>query len=218
MKIEWFGHASFGISSQNGLRIVTDPYEAGYRGIINYGPINQAADIVTVSHEHGDHNCVAAVLGSPTVLKNPGISKVKGLEFSGIASYHDRVQGVERGANTIFRFAVDGISVAHLGDLGHSLSTEQLNELKDVEVLFVPIGGPAATLELQEAIDLWEKLRPRVVIPMHFRTAKCPFPKYGPEDLTRLRPTARKTGTSEITLTRDNLSAGTQVLVLESSR
>ena len=218
MKIEWIGHACFCITSQAGVKIITDPYESGFRDIINYGPVSESADVVTVSHEHGDHNHVSAVSGSPVVVNTPGITNLKGLEFKGIAVYHDRVKGKERGPNTIFVFEVDGIRLAHLGDLGHPLSPEQLGELEGTEVLFAPTGGPAATLELQEVIDLWESLKPPVVIPMHFRTAKCSFPKYNADDLISLKPSAKKMGASEISLSKEGLSAPAQILILEPSR
>ena len=218
MKIRWLGHACFGITSETGLKIITDPYEPGFRNIIGYGPIDESADIVTVSHGHGDHNHVLSVSGNPVVVDTAGITTVRGTEFKGIATYRDRVRGAERGPNTIFLFRVDGILLAHLGDLGHPLSSEQAGELAGAEVLLAPTGGPAATLELAEMIDLWEKLKPRIVIPMHFRTVKCSFPKYGAEDLLRLRPSAKMVGASEVSLARDKLPVPTQILVLNPAR
>jgi L-ascorbate metabolism protein UlaG (beta-lactamase superfamily) len=215
MKIEWIGHACFCLTSQAGLKVITDPYQSGYRNIINYGPIKESADIVTVSHDHGDHNYVSAVVGSPTVVKGSGITRIKGIEFKGIAVYHDRVKGAERGPNTIFLFEIEDIHFTHLGDLGHPLSSEQLGELKNTDVLFAPIGGPMATLELQEVIDLWESLKPRIVIPMHFKTAKCVFPKYSADDLISLRPDAKKVRASEVSLTKGRLPTSTQILILE---
>jgi len=218
MKIEWIGHACFCITSETGLKIITDPYESGFRDIIAYGPVSESADIVTVSHEHGDHNDVSAISGNVTVVKGPGMTSARGVDFRGIATYHDRVQGAERGPNTIFAFEVDGIRLAHLGDLGHPLSNEQLGELESTQVLFAPTGGPAATLELTEVVELWEKLNPQVVLPMHFRTEKCSFPRYAAEDLVNLRPAASRVGASDISLSKDELPASTQVLILEPSR
>lgn len=218
MRIEWIGHACFLITSDAGLSIVTDPYETGFRDIINYDPVNISSDIVTVSHEHGDHNHVQAVSGKPEVVRGTGIQTVKGIQFSGIPSYHDEVQGAQRGPNTIFSFEVDGIRVVHLGDLGHALSPETLAELKGTDVLLAPTGGPGATMELQEAIDLWESLEPPVVVPMHFKTPKCTFPKYSAEDLINLRPASRKTGVSYIALTKGELPPPTEILILDCSR
>ena len=218
MKIEWIGHACFCITSEAGLSIVTDPYETGFRDIINYGPVDVSSDIVTVSHEHGDHNHVQAVSGKPEVVRGAGTQMVKGIQFRGIPSYHDQVEGAQRGPNTIFSFEVDGIRVVHLGDLGHALSSETRAELKGTDVLLAPTGGPGATMELQEAIDLWENLKPPVVIPMHFKTPKCTFPKYSADDLINLRPASRKIGASYVSLTKGELPPPTNILILDPSR
>ncbi|MFH1381965.1 MAG: MBL fold metallo-hydrolase [Chloroflexota bacterium] len=121
MKVNWLGHACFLITAGNGVKIITDPYEANYRGIINYGPVKETADIVTISHQHGDHNYTGDIPGKPEVIQGPGQRKAKGIEFTGIPCYHDRVSGRERGENTLFCFPIDGIHVCHAGDLGHPL-------------------------------------------------------------------------------------------------
>jgi L-ascorbate metabolism protein UlaG (beta-lactamase superfamily) len=214
MKVKWLGHACFLITSDGGLKIVTDPYEAGFRGLISYGPVRESADIVTTSHQHGDHNYTADLQGNPEIVRGAGRHLVKGIEFLGVPCYHDRVSGGERGENTIFCFTVDGVRVCHCGDLGHPLDDATLSALGRVDLLFVPTGGPAATLELEEAIALWEKLSPAVVIPMHFRNHKCSFPKYGVDDLVYLRPEAVRTGRSEVEFTAGSLPAG-QLTILE---
>ena len=218
MKIEWIGHACFKITSETGLSIITDPYETGFRDIMSYDPVNTNTDIVTISHEHGDHNHVQAVKGKPQIIRGSGTQNVKGIQFKGIPSYHDSVEGAQRGPNTIFTYEVDGIRIAHLGDLGHPLSPGTLAELGGTDILLIPTGGPGATLELQEAIDLWEDLKPPVVIPMHFKTAKCSFPKYSADDLINLRTAARKTGNSFLTFSKDKLPPPTEILILDYSR
>lgn len=215
MKIKWLGHASFLISSGKGVKILTDPYEAGFRGIINYAPLSeQAADIVTVSHQHGDHNCVSAVKGNPAVVQGPGAHQAHGIEFKGVPSFHDKTAGKERGANTLFCFAVDGLHLCHLGDLGHNLSQDTLKELGQVDILMCPIGGPTATLELDEVLDIYKRLKPRVAIAMHFHTDKCTFPKYGAEDLLKLTPAARRVNATEVEFIQESLPSG-QILILD---
>ncbi len=218
MRIEWIGHACFCITSQTGLKLVMDPYDPNFHHIIKYGPVNESADIVTVSHDHGDHNYVSSVSGNPAVVKGSGIMSVKGIEFKGIAVYHDQTKGAERGPNTMFVFQLDGIHLVHLGDLGHPLSPEQLGELEGAEILFAPTGGPPATLELQEVIDLWESIKPRIVIPIHFNTVKCTFNKYDAEDLIRLRPDAKRMGASGLSITKEELPVSTQILILDPLR
>lgn len=214
MKVKWLGHACFLITAGSGLKIVTDPYEAGFRDLINYGPVKESPDIVTVSHGHGDHNYTADLQGSPEIVQGAGRHLAKGIEFLGIPCYHDRVSGGERGDNTIFCFTVDGVRVCHCGDLGHPLDDAALGSLGQVDVLLMPTGGPAATLELEEAMALWEKLHPAAVIPMHFRNDKCNFPKYGVDDLMRLRSGVLRVGSTEAEFTAGSLPTS-QILILD---
>lgn len=218
MKIKWLGHASFCISLEDGTKIITDPYEAGFRGIINYSPIGEVADVVTVSHEHGDHNCTAELSGKPEVIRGPGTHRVRGIEFTGIASYHDKANGAERGPNTIFCFEGDGLRVCHLGDLGHQLNEEQVKGLGDVDILLIPTGGPMATMELDEAKELCQKIEPKVIIPMHFKNEKCSFPPHGVDDFIAGVTNAKEVNATEVELTRENLPSTTQILVLDHSQ
>lgn len=213
MKVKWLGHACFLITTENGLKIVTDPYETGFRGIIDYGPVNESPDIVTISHQHGDHNYTGDLQGNPKIVHGAGSHRVKSIEFVGIPCYHDSVSGRERGDNTIFCFTVDGIRVCHCGDLGHPLDDSTLHSMGHVDILLIPTGGPAATLELDEAVALWEKLQPAVIIPMHFRNQKCSFPKYGVEDLVKLKQEAVVTGKNEAEFTAGQLPTGQNLIL-----
>lgn len=214
MKVKWLGHACFLVTSDSGLRIVMDPYEAGFQGIISYEPVKEWADIVTISHQHGDHNYTGDLQGNPETVQGAGKHFVKGIEFIGLPSYHDRVSGQERGDNTVFTFTVDGIRICHCGDLGHPLDESSLDSLGHVDVLLIPTGGPPPTLELEEAIALWEKLQPGAIIPMHYRNSKCTFPKYGIDDLIALEPQAIRSSKSEAEFTAGQHSVG-QVLILD---
>lgn len=217
MKVQWIGHACFLLTSAGGTRVITDPYEPGYRGIINYAAVNEAADIVTLSHQHGDHNYAAGVKGNPVVVQGPGRHQAKGIEFQGIACFHDRVSGQERGQNTIFAFALDGLRVCHLGDLGHPLPLETVKQLGPVDILLAPTGGPMATLELDEMLALWQQLKPGVMLPMHFKTERCTFPKYGVQDLLQHQPRAQQALGSEAEFHKGKLPTG-QILILKPSR
>jgi len=197
MKIKWLGLASFLITSDSGTRIITDPYETG--GDLSYGEIRESADIVTVSHEHFDHNNVAAVQGNPQILRKMGEAEVKGIRFKGVGSLHDDVGGKERGKNTIFWFDVDGVKVCHLGDLGHQLSDEQVSEIGSVDVLLVPVGG-IFTIDANVATRLCDRLKPKMIIPMHFRDGKCRFPIAGVDEFLRGKENVSRLDTSEIEL------------------
>ncbi|MDD4877029.1 MAG: MBL fold metallo-hydrolase [Dehalococcoidales bacterium] len=216
MKIKWLGHACFLITSQSGLKIITDPYEAGFRDMISYGPVKESPDIVTISHQHGDHNYTGDLQGNPEIVQEAGKHKVKGIEFTGTPCYHDRVSGKQRGNNTIFNFTLDNIQVCHCGDLGHPLDNSVLQTLGHVDLLLIPTGGPEATLDLDEALVLCEKIKPSVIIPMHFRNQKCIFPKYDIDELVKLRPSAVKSSKNEAEFTAGQLPTS-QILILEPS-
>jgi len=169
MKIKYLGHSAFVITSNKGVKIITDPYETGPD--LTYGEINEAADIVTVSHGHHDHNNVAAVKGNPVVVSRAGRSEAKGIEVRGVASAHDEVGGRLRGGNIIFCFEVDGVRVCHLGDLGHRLDDKQMKEMGRVDILLVPVGGNY-TVDAKVATEVCNQLQPMVIIPMHYKTEK----------------------------------------------
>ena len=208
MKVKWLGHACFLITSANGTRIITDPYEPNFNNIISYAPVSETADIVTTSHQHGDHNYTKDIKGNFTIVAGPGKKTIKGIEFTGTPCFHDRVSGAQRGPNTIYSFTLDGINVCHFGDLGHPLDNAVIKSLGKVDVLFMPTGGPAATLELDEAAHIWDALKPAVTIPMHFKNDKCNFPKYTVKDLLAMKPNAKQIGKTEVEFTAANLPKG----------
>jgi L-ascorbate metabolism protein UlaG (beta-lactamase superfamily) len=213
MKIKWLGHACFMITSDAGIRIITDPYATG--GDIKYGKITESADIVAVSHDHFDHNNVAAVKGKPEVVREIGMAKVKGIEFKGIPSYHDEAGGRQRGNNIMFCFAVDGIRVCHLGDLGHQLSDKQVAELGRIDILLIPVGG-YYTIDAKVATQVCNQLKPKVIIPMHFKTDKCDFPIAGVDDFLRGKEGVTRLEASEEEFKPEELLPTTQIIVLKS--
>ena len=215
MKVKWLGHASFLLTSDRGIKVVTDPYTTG--GSINYGEIPETADVVTVSHEHGDHNNTSAVEGDPVVLNGAGTWKVKGIEFTGVSTFHDMVQGAQRGPNTVFCFTIDGIKVCHLGDLGHMLSDQEISEVGQVDLLLIPVGGNY-TIDATVATEICTKFNPRVVIPMHYKTEGCDYPIADAEDFLRGRvKVSRRVDDSEIELSKESLPQNTETVVLKHS-
>jgi L-ascorbate metabolism protein UlaG (beta-lactamase superfamily) len=210
MKIKWLGHATFLITSDSGTSVMTDPYATS--ADIKYGPINEAADIVTVSHEHHDHNNVSAVKGSPQVVR--GSAEVKGIKIKGIPAYHDASQGSQRGSNTIFCFEMDGVNICHLGDLGHPLSEAQAASLGKVDVLLIPVGG-FFTIDAKAAGQVAEQLKPRVIIPMHYKTDKLNFPIKGVADFLQGKKNVSRLDASEVVLKKGELPTSTQIMVLK---
>ncbi len=211
MKIKWLGHACFVITSDAGIKIITDPYVTG--GGISYGEITESADIVTVSHDHADHNNVAAVKGKPEVVR--GSTKIKGIEFKGIPGYHDDAGGSARGKNTMFCFEVDGMRVGHVGDLGHLLNDKQVAELGRIDILLIPVGG-YYTIDAKVATQVCNQLKPKVIIPMHFKTDKCAYPIAGVDEFLKGKERVTRLDASKVLFKREELPTTTQIIVLKS--
>jgi L-ascorbate metabolism protein UlaG (beta-lactamase superfamily) len=175
MKIKFLGHAAFLLTSDSGVRIITDPYKPGcFDGGIKYDQITEEADIVTISHEHDDHN-ETEINGNPAFIKGADKQIIKEIAISGVDVYHDTSEGKERGRNIIYNMSIDGINVVHLGDLGHELSPEDIKMIGNVDILLVPVGGHF-TIDAKVADRVIDVLKPKIVIPMHFKTDKCGFP------------------------------------------
>lgn len=164
MEIIYFGHSCFRIRGRAGS-IVTDPFQAS----IGYDLPQITADICTISHDHVGHNNAALLQGDPYVITGPGEYEVSGIFVFGWPSYHDRKKGAERGRNTIYTFEIDGIRVAHLGDLGHVPDQSTIEVMGDVDVVLIPVGGKV-TLTPAMASEVINLIEPRLVIPMHYRT------------------------------------------------
>jgi len=212
MKIKWLGHASFLITSDAGIKIITDPYVTG--GGLSYGEIKESADVVTVSHEHFDHNNVAAVGGNPEVVKEVAPVELKGIKFNAIHTYHDDAGGKERGNNIIFCFEVDGMRVCHLGDLGHQLGDKEVAELGKVDILLIPVGG-FFTIDANVATEVCSKLTPKVVIPMHYKNERCVFPIAGVDEFLQGKTGVSKLDASEVEFKPGELPDTTQIIVLK---
>ena len=181
MRVRWFGQSAFLLSGEQ--TVLIDPFGdmsglAASRGLtFDYPPIvDVSADLVLVTHEHGDHNGVGAVAGSPTVLRSTaGKLESPVGEVVAVASEHDDVAGTARGPNTIFCFTLGGIRVCHLGDFGQpALRPEQRAAIGEVDLLFVPVGG-FATVGGSAAAELVRTIEPRLVVPMHYRTPSVSF-------------------------------------------
>jgi len=183
-------------------------------GGINYSPIKETADVVVVSHEHDDHSNVSAVQGKPEVVKGSGTKTAKGIQFKGIASYHDASQGEQRGPNTIFCFNVDDLKLCHLGDLGHVLNPGQVKEIGAVDILLVPVGG-FFTIDASVASQVCNQLKPKVVIPMHFKTPRCAYSIASVEDFLKGKKNVRKVRGSEVDFERENLPSATEIVLLQ---
>jgi L-ascorbate metabolism protein UlaG (beta-lactamase superfamily) len=215
MKIKWYGHAAFLITSDQGIKIIIDPYEPGaFGGQLSYGKIRDQADIVITSHDHADHNYTKDLPGAPQIVKGSGSKTVKGISMKGISTYHDPSKGSERGANTIFTLKMDNIQLCHLGDLGHLLSDKELLEIGPVDILLIPVGG-FFTIDPKEATQVAEQIKPKILIPMHFKTEKCGFPIAPVEDFLKGKTNIKRPKVSEATFDKATLPQQMDIVVLE---
>ncbi len=171
INIKWFGHSCFKITSNKGIVVVTDPFDP----TVGYSPLDIEADIVTSSHSHYDHNYFKAIKGDFKIIDKPKEYNVKDIIINGIRTFHDNVYGTKRGKNIVFLINMDGIKLCHLGDLGHTLTDKQLEEIGKVDVLFIPVGG-YYTINNEEAVKVVKQLNPKLTIPMHFKTPEIDFP------------------------------------------
>ncbi|MBD3282259.1 MAG: MBL fold metallo-hydrolase [Candidatus Portnoybacteria bacterium] len=172
MKISWYGQScfKFSIKSNGGNKIVvfTDPFTKK----VGLNPPRGNADIVTISHGHAEHGNVKSLSGNPFCVEGPGEYDVRGIFIKGIHSFHDDKKGKERGTNTIYVLDGEEMKVCHLGDFGQSeLANDQLNQIGDVDVLMIPVGG-TYTINGSEAVKIINQLEPQIVIPMHFKVSK----------------------------------------------
>jgi L-ascorbate metabolism protein UlaG (beta-lactamase superfamily) len=171
------------------------------------------ADVVTVSHEHFDHGNVGVVQGSPQVLKGVGEHSIRGARFRGIQTYHDEQRGAKRGTNTVFVIEMKGITFCHLGDLGHIPSDDAIDSWGRVDVMMAPVGG-VYTIDAAGALMLVRRVKPRVVIPMHYKTPSLKFPLAGPEEFLRGIAQVQRPAGREYIVSADRLPAETTAVVL----
>ena len=213
MEISYLGHSSFRIRTGSGF-VVTDPFDPKMVGLKYTGV---EADIVTVSHDHQDHNQYQLVKGVKRVVSGPGEYEIAGISIIGIPSFHDDKKGELRGRNTIYVIEAEGLRLCHLGDLGHALSQELVQEIGEVDILMVPVGGEF-TIGPKEASQVVIDIEPKIVVPMHFSLPglnKEVFSKLSSVDefLKELSlPTERL---SKLSIKKEELAEESKAVVLE---
>jgi L-ascorbate metabolism protein UlaG (beta-lactamase superfamily) len=164
MEIRYLGHSAFELKGKS-ASLITDPFDPDKVGLA--WPKNISATIVTVSHQHADHNRADLIEGTPLVIDLPGEYEKSGIRINGFESFHDGSSGSERGINTIFHIEYEGLTIVHCGDLGHQLDDDTLEQIGTVDILCVPIGGHY-TIGPEEAVKVVRAIDPRIIIPMHY--------------------------------------------------
>jgi L-ascorbate metabolism protein UlaG (beta-lactamase superfamily) len=219
MDITYLGHSSFKLKGKDAT-VVIDPYGKS----VGFSMPSVSADIVTVSHEHADHNEIKAVSGTsrrpePYVIRAPGEYEVNGVGVFGWGSFHDNAQGAERGKNTIFSIIVDGVRVVHLGDLGAVIDDDLIEGLGTVDVLLTPVGGHFS-MGPKEAAIVMEKLSPSLVIPMHYKTpehAAAYGELLGVDEFLKSMGVADLQPIEKLKVTEESLPEEPQIILLSKS-
>ena len=208
MEITWLGHSCFLIRGKE-KTIITDPChpDLGYR----LG--EPEADIATLSHFHPGHSYIKGVANEPKQIKSPGEYEIGGIFITGVATFHDDKRGELKGKNTIYVIEMDGITLCHLGDLGHPLGPNLVEELGDVDILFLPVGE-ISTIPVDTAVEIVRQLEPPIIIPMHYKTKAftgtlSPVEKF--LDKMRIRELEAK---PKLSITSSSLPTTTQTAIL----
>lgn len=208
MDITFLGQSCFRLRGRD-VTVVTDPYSASPEE----APLKVQADIVTISHDHAGHNNAAVVTGDPKVLNGPGEYEIRSVLITGVATFHNEEDGKHTGRNTVYVFQMDELRLCHLGDLGHVLSTEQVDEIGTIDVLFVP--ATPRVLETARAAEVISQIEPSIVVPMH-------YPSSDEAGLASIEKFCHEMGLRQITpqqrlsVSRSSLPPETQIIVLES--
>ena len=214
MDITHLGHSSFKIKGKNAA-LVTDPFSAEDTGL-KFPKVE--AEIVTVSHQHGDHNFVGSgkwEVGNETlVISGPGEYESKGVKILGISSFHDSSNGSERGKNTIFKIIMAGVNLCHLGDLGHKLEVGTVDLLDGVDILMIPVGE-IHTIEVKIAAEIIAQLEPKIVIPMHYQVPGLKFQLEPVEKFLLEMGKPEIKPVPKLTISKDKLPEEMEVIVLE---
>ena len=170
MKLKYYGHACFSLSYEGGPTLVIDPFDE----TVTYPPCDEICDAALLSHDHFDHNHVQTLRGDFVTIRSAGAYDVQGVRITAVDSFHDKKGGALRGKNLILRIEGGGLTIVHLGDLGHMPDEKQLEAMSGADIMLVPIGGtyPIDTPEAEEVIRL---ARPKHAVAMHYRTPDYDF-------------------------------------------
>lgn len=211
MLIRYYGHSLFTLETENGTLLAFDPFDDH----VGYPLPKLNPEVVLMSHGHSDHGYRELFPDAQTVIDGPGDARLKnGIRVTGIPSFHDDKQGILRGNNTLFKVQADGLTVVHLGDLGHALEAEQLKALGRVDVLLLPVGGHY-TIDALTAKRVMEQVSPKITIPMHYKTeVNADWPIAALDAFTRYFDSIPK-AMPILRITKEDIDCAAKVIVME---
>ncbi len=212
MEISWLGHSCFIIKGK-GKTVITDPYSPN----LGYYLGQPKADIVTVSHFHPGHSYTEGVTNNPKQIKGPGEYEIGGTFITGIATFHDNENGEIKGNNTVYLIETDSMTLCHLGDLGHRLTPQLVEELGVIDILFLPVGE-ISTIPIDVAIETVGQLNPHIVIPMHYKTGALVMNLQPVDKFLRKMGIREPEAKTKISLTPSALPTGPQIVVFDYPR
>ncbi len=210
MDITWLGHACFRIRGSQAT-VVTDPCSPDTGYVLEKE--KQTARIITISHLHPTHSYIQGVGGEPKIIRGAGEDEISGVLDLGLATFHHAENGAKWGKNTVYHMEVDGVSICHLGDLGHPLSTRHVQEIGDVDVLMVPVGD-FNTLSATAAAQVVRQLEPKIVLPMHYKTPAYTGEAEPVEKFLKEMGKEQILPVPRLNVTRSNRPESTQVVLL----
>jgi len=208
MEINWLGHSCFRLKGSHAT-VITDPYSPD----LGYSLGKHTADIITISHQHSGHSFTNGIGGEPKIVSGPGEYEISSVLIIGMRTFHDNEKGSNKGKNTAYLIEMDGVSICHLGDLGHVLTAEQTEEIDDVDVLLIPVGG-VSTIDASGAAEVVRQLEPRLVIPMHYKTEALKRELDPVDDFLKEMGVTEVDSHAKLNVTKTNLPISSQVYLL----
>ena len=207
MKLKYYGHACFTLRFADGTVPAIDPFDES----VTYAPCDAICDAALLSHDHFDHNHTQSLRGDFVTIRQAGHYDVRNVRVTAVPSFHDKQRGALRGSNLIFRIEGDGLTIVHLGDLGHMPDETQLRAIAGADVLLTPIGG-TYTIDTPEAEELIRLAQPKHAVAMHFRTPDYDFNTSTCEAFERDMRAARMP--REVEITKENLASLPEAMIL----
>lgn len=213
MDIYFYGQACFKLKGKSAA-VFIDPYKSEFTGLKL--PRDLSADVALSTHDHDDHNNLEVITDSVLKITGPGEYEVKGVSVTGVSTFHDKEGGAQRGRNTVYNVSIDGLNIVHLGDLGHTLSEEQIDEIGVCDILLVPVGS-VYTIDAKLASDIVSSLEPKMVIPMHYALPGLKFELEPVENFLKEMGFDGVEAQPKLSVTRDKLPGELQVVVLNKA-
>lgn len=216
MEIQFLGQSCFRIRDKK-ITLITDPYNPA---AVGFKLPKNTADIVTISHDHADHNNAASIGGAsqrktPFIVFGPGEYEISGVFIFGIPSFHDNREGKKRGKNIIYVVEMDNLRLVHLGDLGHRLDDQQLEAVSGADVLFVPVGG-TYTIDSSQAVEVVNQIGPKIIIPMHYQIPGLIFALSPVEEFLKKMGFGEIEKRDKLVISYDKLPEEKEVVVLNA--